>query len=298
MMNYYDEQTVVFYNGKFCRATEANLSAYAQSLHYGYAVFEGIRSYSTPGGPAIFKAAEHFERMLASCRMMNIPVEYTADELTALSYQVLKENKLSDAYLRPLVFASDANMSLVAPAKSQLLIAAWDWGKYLGDKLLRLTVSPFQRPNPKAVPMHCKASGQYVNSTLASTEAKSRGFDEALLLDMNGNVAEGPGANFFFEKNGVLYTPPSGNIFPGITRSTVMEIAQSAGIKVEERLFRPDELIDADAAFFTGTAAEIVGIASVDDVVFSKPYSETHGAFLAEAYRSLVTGNVEVESYL
>ncbi|TND09130.1 MAG: branched-chain amino acid aminotransferase [Bacteroidetes bacterium] len=296
-MTYYNENTTVFFNDKFCPADDARVSVYAQSLHYGYAVFEGIRAYKTPSGVQIFKAKEHFERMKYSCELMDIPLNYTVEELTRLSYLVLEKNGLDDAYLRPLAFAGDPNMTLVAPAIGHLVISAWAWPKYLGDRLLRLAVSPYQRPNPKAVPMACKASGQYVNSTLASTEARKRGFDEALLLDMNGFVAEGPGANFFFEKDGTLFTPPAGNIFPGITRSTVIGIARESGISVEEKYFRPGALAGADGAFFTGTAAEIAGIASVDDMQFRKPFSETHGAFLAQAYHALVTGKHEVESY-
>ena len=157
-------------------------------------------------------------------------------------------------------------------------------------------ISSFQRPNPNALSMEAKCSGQYVNSIVASTEAKQKGYDEALLLDLNGNIAEGPGANFFLEKNGTLYTPPTGNILNGITRKTVIELAKALNIPLKEQHLKPADLKGAEGAFYTGTAAEIVGIESVDDVVFSKPFSQTLGASLAKHYTELVTGKSKVMS--
>ena len=188
------------------------------------------------------------------------------------------------------MYAGAPNMTLKCASSSNLLIAVWDWGKYLGDQSLRLSISPYQRPNPKAVPIEAKVSGHYVNSIIASSEAKGRGFDEALLLDMNGYVAEGPGANFFFEKNGELFTAPQGSILRGITRNTIIDLAREAGMKVTEKFFTPDELRGATGAFYTGTAAEVVGIAAIDELEFSVPFSETLGAQLAERYRALVMG--------
>ena len=166
-------------------------------------------------------------------------------------------------------------------------------GQILGSQSLRLTVSPYERPNPKAVPIEAKVSGHYANSIIASTEAKGRGFDEALLLDLNGFVAEGPGANFFFEKNGELFTAPAGSILRGITRNTIIDLAREAGITVHEQFFRPAELQGATGAFMTGTAAEVIGVASVDDVVFAKPFEQTLGAQLAARYTALVQGQAE-----
>ena len=207
---YYTPDTVAFLDGEFVPAAQATCGVYAQSLHYGYAVFEGIRGLPHAGGPRIFKAEEHYERLHYSCRAIGLPLTYSVEELTRLSYEVLERNGLQDAYIRPLVFAGAPNMSLQAATTSNVLIAVWEWGKYLGDQSLRLTISPYERPNPRAVPIEAKVAGHYVNSIVASTEAKGRGFDEALLLDMNGFVAEGPGANFFFERGGELFTPPSG----------------------------------------------------------------------------------------
>jgi branched-chain amino acid aminotransferase len=287
---YFNSDTLAFVDGEFVKADEAQVGAYAQSLHYGYAVFEGIRSYATPSGTQIFKAQEHYERLHYSCRSIGLPFNYSVEELTDITYQLLEKNNLADAYIRPLVYAATPNMTLKHATSSNLLIAVWDWGKYLGDQSLRLTISPYQRPNPNAVPIEAKVSGHYVNSIIASSEAKGRGYDEALLLDMNGYVAEGPGANFFFEKNGELFTAPKGSILRGITRNTIIDLAREAGISVTEKFFTPDELQGATGAFYTGTAAEVVGIAAIDELEFSTPFAETLGAQLAERYRALVTG--------
>ena len=211
-------------------------------------------------------------------------------ELTEISYTLLAKNNLADAYIRPLAFAATPHMTLTTPATGNLLMAVWHWGKYLGNQSLRLTVSPYERPNPKAVPIEAKVSGHYVNSIIASSEAKGRGFDEALLLDMNGYVAEGPGANFFFERDGELFTAPGGSILRGITRNTIIDLARESGITVIEKFFRPEELRGATGAFMTGTAAEVIGVASVDEVVFEQPFERTLGALLAARYTALVLG--------
>jgi branched-chain amino acid aminotransferase len=291
---YYTDDTTVFINGSFLKAKDAGCSMFAQTIHYGYATFEGIRAYLTPEGTQMFKGKEHYERLKRSCELINLPLAYSVEELTAATYELLKRNNLKEAYIRPLVFASDPNMSLRAPEKSDVFICAWAWDKYLGDKTLRLMISSFQRPNPHALSMEAKCSGQYVNSIVASTEAKQKGFDEALLLDMNGNIAEGPGANFFLQKKGVLYTPPLGNILPGITRKTVLELAKALNITVKEEHLKPQDTKGAEGAFYTGTAAEIVGIESVDNEKFTKPYAETLGAILAKQYTELVLGRSKV----
>lgn len=285
---YFDNNTLVFLDGEFVPAAQATCGVYAQSLHYGYAVFEGIRAYNTAQGTRIFKAREHYERLHYSCQSIGLPLTYSVEELTEISYQLLAKNNLSDAYIRPLAFAATPHMTLTAPASANLLMAVWKWDRYLGSQSLRLTVSPYERPNPKAVPIEAKVSGHYANSIIASSEAKGRGFDEALLLDMNGYVAEGPGANFFFEKNGELFTAPGGSILRGITRNTIIDLARESGINVTEKFFRPEELQGATGAFMTGTAAEVIGVASVDDVVFEKPFEQTLGAQLAQRYTSLV----------
>lgn len=284
---YYNENTIVYYNGEFVKATEAKGNVYDQSLHYGYAVFEGIRSYSTENGTRIFKAKEHYDRLEFSAKAIGIPYTYQTDELIELTYELLKRNNFSDAYIRPLVTCSP-NMQLTKGKDAQLLLAAWEWGAYLGEKLLRLYTSSYRRITPASFKVEAKVSGHYINSIMATQEAKDLGFDEALLLDVDGFVAEGPGANIFFEKDGVLHTPQLGSILPGITRATVLEICNDLGIEVVQRQIKPEEIKGVDGAFMCGTAAEVIGIQSLDDVAFTKPWKETLGATIQKAYKNLV----------
>jgi branched-chain amino acid aminotransferase len=288
MYSYYNENTILYFNGEYLKATEAKTDLYGQSLHYGYAVFEGIRAYKTEKGEVkIFKEREHYDRLKRSCDLIHIPYKFNNDELIKASYKVLELNNFEEAYIRPLVFCPP-NMTLKAASESHILICAWEWGAYLGEKLLRVMTSSYQRPNPKAFQIESKSAGLYVNSILASQEAKANGYDEALLLDINGNVAEGPGANIFFEKNGKLFTPPPGNILPGITRATVIELCHELGIPLEERLFTLDELKQAESVFYCGTAAEVIGWDSLDGQGFSKPWSESLGKVLQQAYKAKV----------
>jgi len=284
---YYTDETVLYLDGKFVKAKDATTTLFSQTLHYGYGTFEGIRAYQTINGVKIFKAHEHFERLKRSCDLVGIPFQHAAEEMTQISYQILEKNDLKDAYIRPLVYCHP-NMTLSAPKGVSLMITAWEWGKYFDEQQLRVCVSSFQRPNPKSIKIEAKACGHYVNSIMATNEAKQRGFDEALMLDMNGFVAEGPGANFFYEKDGVLYTPPLGNILPGITRQTVLEICKELDMPVEEKYFRPEELFDADGAFFCGTAVEVIGIESIEGQKLNKPWKESMGSIIQEAYKCIV----------
>ena len=179
-------------------------------------------------------------------------------------------------------------MSLLPTDESNLFISAWKWDRYLGSGGLNVVTSPFERPNPKSCFVETKATGHQVNSILASTDAKANGFDEALLLDQHGFIAEGPGANFFFEKNGKLYTPKIGNILPGITRATIIELANDLGYEVEEGLFKLKDVYGADCAFFTGTAVEVANINSLDNMHFNKDWETTIGYELSLAYNQLV----------
>ena len=284
---YYTDDTIIYLNGKFVKAADAKTSLYDQSIHYGYAVFEGIRSYKTQNGTQIFKAAEHYDRLKYSAEVVSIPYDYPTGELISISYGLLEKNNFDDAYLRPLIFCPP-NMHLHKAKESSIMIAAWKWDAYLGNKLLRVMTSSYQRPNPKGFKIHAKVSGHYVNSILACQEAKDNGYDEALLLDAKENVAEGPGANVFFEKDGKLFTPQAKNILPGITRATVIEICKELDIPVEEKSFTIEELKEADAAFYCGTAAEVIGWESLDDIKFPKPWNETVSSVVQEAYKCKV----------
>ena len=292
MKNYYNKDTVIYLNGEYVKATDAGFDIYSQSLHYGYAVFEGIRSYRTENGDTkIFKEVDHYERLKRSARLVNIPYTYDTTELIEATYSVLAKNNLQDAYIRPLVY-TPADMTFSVSSESSVMIAAWPMGMFLGEKLLRIMTSSFQRPNPKGFIIEAKVSGHYINSILASQEAKAKGYDEALLTDMDGFIAEGPGANVFFEKAGKLYTPALGNILPGITRQTVLELCDTLGIEVEQGQYTPGELKEADAAFFCGTAAEIIGWQSLDDKQYSMPWDETVSKRVQDAYKDLIIEKV------
>ena len=288
-MAYYNEHTVLWQDGRIVKASEAKTDLYGQSLHYGYAVFEGIRSYRTAAGATkIFKPVEHYDRLRRSAEALNMPYKYDADTLIEATYEILKLNNLQDAYIRPVVYAP-ANMSFNPNTESFTVIQVWEMAPFLGEKLLKVMTSSFQRPNPKGFHIEAKASGHYVNSILASQEAKAKGFDEALLTDINDNIAEGPGANMFFEKDGALFTPAKGNILPGITRATVMEIAGELGIPVEQGQYDIRQLKTADSAFFCGTAAEVIGWESIDNYTFPKPWKDTLGRKIQLAYKNRVT---------
>jgi len=284
---YYTKDTILFLNGKFIKAVDAHTDLYSQSLHYGFGAFEGIRAYQTMNGVKIFKAYEHFERLKKSCALVGIPFQYETEELIQVAYQLLQKNDFGDAYIRPLVYTG-ANMQLTPTNEVYLMMCAWEWDKYHGDKQLKMCISSYQRPNPNSLKMEAKVTGHYVNSILATSEAKVRGYDEALMLDMNGNIAEAPGANFFMEKNGVLYTPATGHILPGITRQSVINICRELDIPVKEKQIKPEELETAESAFLCGTAAEVVGIESIDAKPFRKEWYDSLGATVQEAYKCQV----------
>jgi len=287
---YYDKNTIIFLDGNWVKATEAKTDLYNQTMHYGAGVFEGIRAYKTPSGFKIFKSIEHYERLIESAKAMHINLEYSAKEMDEITHTLLEKNNMTNCYIRPLVYLG-ANMSLTPTSTVHFMIASWVWGKFLGNDLLDVMVSSYQRPNPKSCPVHAKVVGHYTNSILATTEAKSKGFHEALLLDSDGYVAEAPGANFFLEKDEVLYTPPLGNILPGITRETIIEYAQELGVEVVEELFTIDKILGADSAFFVGTAVEVAGIKSIEGVSFQKKWEDTIGHNLAAMYRQRVTSD-------
>jgi branched-chain amino acid aminotransferase len=284
---YYNNNTIIYFNGAFVKATEAKTDLYSQSLHYGYAVFEGIRSYPVNGGTKMFKGKEHYDRLIRSAQLMKMPFHYTTEQLIDLTYETLRRNNFIDAYIRPIVLCSP-NMSLSKGRECYLAIETWEWTNgYMSNKM-RIMTSSYRRPNADAFHVEAKVSGHYVNSILACQEAKDKGFDEALVLDVNGYVAESSGANIFYEKEGVLYTAPKGHILPGITRASVMELANELNIPVVEKFFTPEEMRGADAGFFCGTAAEVVALESLDNVEFNKPWEDSLSYVIQQAYKCRV----------
>ena len=286
---YYNKKSIIYHNKEFVKPENTLLPLYGQTLHYGNGVFEGIRAYNTPTGVSVFKIKEHYERLLYGAKVMDLNFHYSVDQLIQLTYELLGKNNFTNAYIRPIITVG-ANMALQTSQESILTILTWEWGKYMGDKLLRIKTSPFQRPNPKSCFVDAKVTGHYVNSILSTNDAKKAGYDEALLLDMHGFVDEGSGANLFMEKDGKLFTPLKGSIMPGITRSTIIDLCKEHQIYIEEKQITLEELKVADSAFFTGTAAEVVGLASLDEYLFPLNWNKSLGHKLSQLYKEEVLG--------
>lgn len=292
-MKYFGKNTWVYVDGDFVKADHTGVDLFGQSLHYGYSALEGIRAYNTHNGVRLFKAEQHYERLRGSCELVGIAFPWETDDLMDKTYQLLDKNNLRSAYVRPLV-TTGHNMYLTPAPDSSIVISAWEWGPFLGTDLIRVTVSPYQRPNPNSLPAAAKVSGQYVASILATNESSKRGFDEAILLDSEGYVAQASSNNLFIERDSTLFTPSLGHIFPGITRQVVMEIAKTLNIDVVEKQIALEEFKAADSAFLTGTATGIVGIAALDEVTFPEKWTDTLGAAIQRAYKNLT---LEKENY-
>lgn len=261
----------IWFNGKMMPWDDVKVHVLTHALHYGSGVFEGIRFYNTDSTPAVFRLKEHIDRLFYSAEKLEMEVGYTPDEVSNAILDVIRENKTESGYIRPLIFYGYGKMGLYPHgAPVHTCIAIWPWGSYLGKDMVRVKISPFKRFHPETVIPDAKVCGYYVNSIFASLDAHKDGFDEALMLDCNGNIAEGPGENLFVIKNNTLYTVATGSILPGITRNSVMQIAKDEGINVEEKVLTLDDILGADELFFTGTAAEVQPISHIDDTEISK----------------------------
>ncbi|MBI1823878.1 MAG: branched-chain amino acid transaminase [Nitrospirae bacterium] len=263
------ETKFIWLDGKLVPWGEAKVHVLTHSLHYGLGVFEGIRCYKGSAGPVIFRLKEHTERLFDSAHITRMKIPFSIKEIMDATIETVKTNGLEEGYIRPLVFIGYGEMGLyVKENPIQVMIAAWPWGTYLGDEGIksgiRVKISSFTRHHVNISMTRAKVSGYYVNSQIAKLEAKELGFDEALLLDTEGYVAEGPGENIFIVRKGELKTVPLTSILDGITRNSVMTLARELGIPFREERFTRDELYIADEAFFTGTAAEITPIREVD----------------------------------
>ncbi len=269
-MSMADRDGVIWLDGEWLPWRDAKVHVLTHTLHYGMGVFEGVRAYETPAGPAIFKLAEHTTRLFNSAKILRMDIPWDFDTLCQVQRDVVKKNELDSAYLRPMCFYGSEGMGLRADNLSvHCMIAAWEWGAYLGSESLergiRIKTSSFTRHHVNIAMCKAKANGQYMNSMLALQEAMEDGYDEALLLDVEGYVAEGSGENFFIVRNGQIHTPDLTSALDGITRQTVMELAADIGVPVIERRITRDEVYIADEAFFSGTAAEITPIRELDN---------------------------------
>jgi branched-chain amino acid aminotransferase len=250
---------------------EAKVHVLTHALHYGTGVFEGVRAYNTPKGPAIFRALDHFKRLKDSARIYLMPFKYTEEELIEATKKLIKENKVGSCYIRPLIYRGYGVMGLNSQqAPIETIIALWEWGTYLGDeglaKGIRCKVSSWRRIDSQILPAMAKSTANYANSVLAKQEAITCGYDEAIMLNAVGNVSEGPGENIFMIKDNKLVTPQlSDGILMGITAQSVVQIAKDMGLEVTVRSIPREELFLADEVFFTGTAAEITPIREIDD---------------------------------
>lgn len=260
----------IWFDGTFVPWDDAKVHVLTHALHYGYAIFEGIRCNSTPDGPAIFRLNEHIDRLFDGARIYRMKLPYTKEQLVSACLSLIKENGLKDCYVRPIVFSSMGEMG-VNPLKNRVAgaVACWEWGAYLGDegmeKGIRCMVSSWARIDSRVLPPQAKCSANYANSILAKTDALAAGYDEAILLTLDGYVAEGSGENIFMVKNGELRTPTmQSGILGGITRASVIQIAKDNGIAVHESDFTREELFTADEVFFSGTAANVTPIREVD----------------------------------
>ncbi|MGZ8713795.1 MAG: branched-chain amino acid transaminase [Mycobacterium sp.] len=286
----------IWMDGKFVPWDQAQIHVLTPSLHYGWGVYEGIRAYATPDGPAVFRLRDHLKRLHDSAKVYLMDPGWTVDELTEASLELLRRTGLESGYLRPIVYLGYGAMG-VAPAldSARVAIAAWPWGSYLGEKAekegCRLVVSSWQRNGINAVPPLAKATGAYVNSALAKVAAVRAGYDDALMLTPTGHVAEASAANIFVVRDGELITPPiSDNILAGVTRDTVITLARDLGLTISEQSLTRSELYVADEAFLTGTAAEIVPVASVDDRPTAAAGCGPVTARLRDAFNDVVRG--------
>ncbi|MCY4211023.1 MAG: branched-chain amino acid transaminase, partial [Gammaproteobacteria bacterium] len=269
-MSMADRDGVIWFDGELVPWREANVHVLTHTLHYGVGVFEGMRAYATPRGAAIFRLHDHTRRMFSSAHILGMRLPYAFDEINEACVTVVRENGLSEAYIRPICFYGSEGMGLRANNLSvHVAVAAWEWGAYLGaeglEQGIRIRTSSFTRHHVNISMCKAKAVGHYINSILALHEALDCGYDEALLLDNEGYVAEGSGENIFIVRAGTLYTPDLTSALEGVTRDTILVFARELGLEVKEKRLTRDEVYIADEAFFTGSAAEVTPVVELDN---------------------------------
>lgn len=268
-MSMADRDGVIWLDGELVPWREAKVHVLTHTLHYGTGVFEGVRAYHADQGTAIFRLEDHTDRLFRSAHILGMKIPFDKETLNEVQKEIIRENNLDSAYLRPMCFYGSEGIGLRADnLKVHVMVAGWEWGAYLGpealEKGIRIRTSSYTRHHVNITMCKAKANGNYMNSTLALQEALRDGYDEALLLDVDGFVAEGSGENIFIIRNGIIFTPDLTSALEGITRETIVQLAQEFGYEVREKRITRDEVYVADEAFFTGTAAEVTPIRELD----------------------------------
>ena len=285
---------LIWKNGSLIKWDDSNVHILSHTLHYGTGVFEGVRAYNTDNGGAIFRLQDHTARLFDAASKLNIQIPLTADELNKAQIDVLKANNLNEAYIRPIVYLGNESLGIRATDLSvNVAVAAWEWPSYMSPEKKELGLSIIKSSHEQySNSLHAcyKIIGTYINSTMALHEALSKGADEALLLDKNGNISEGSGENIFIVKNGEIYTPKTDYCLNGLTRQSIIQIAKNQNIKVIETNLKYDDLIKADEAFFTGTAVEVTPITSIDSNKIGSGKRGEISHILQQKYSEIVTG--------
>jgi branched-chain amino acid aminotransferase len=290
-----DRDGVIWYDGKLVPWRDATTHVLTHTLHYGMGVFEGVRAYKAEQGTAIFRLQEHTDRLFRSAHILGMKMPYDKATISEAQRTVVRENKLESGYLRPMAFYGSEAMGISAKNLSvHVIVAAWPWGAYLGQEALergiRVKTSSFSRHHANVTMCKAKANGNYMNSILAHREAEMDGYDEALLLDVDGFVSEGSGENIFIVRDGTLYTPDPSSALVGLTRDTIIQLAEEIGLRVIEKRITRDEVYIADEAFFTGTAAEVTPIRELDNRVIGEGARGPITARLQAMYFDCVNG--------
>ena len=290
-----DRDGLIWLDGELVDWRDAKIHVLTHTLHYGMGVFEGVRAYETDQGAAIFRLQEHTDRLFRSAHILNMKLPFSKEELNEAQRAAVRENNLDSAYIRPMAFLGSEGMGLRADnLKVHVMVAAWEWPAYMGEEAktngIKIRTSSYTRHHVNITMCKAKANGNYINSMLALREALDSGCEEALLLDNEGYVAEGSGENFFLIRDGIIYTPELTSCLDGITRKTIIEMAQSLGYEVREKRITRDEVYIADEAFFTGTAAEVLPIQSLDGRVIGEGRRGPVTEKLQTMYFDTVTG--------
>lgn len=281
-------------DGKIISLEDAVVNIFSPSIQYGWAGFEGIRFYNTENGPAVFRLPEHLDRLFYTAEQLRVEIHYTPEELTMAIYQLILENKMNEGYIRPCFLHEEAELGLRFKSKQiACAIALSSWDQKLQEKILRAKISPVVRIHPDSSDVKAKICGHYVNSIRALRDAQDEYYDEAILLDYQGYVAEGSAENLFVVKDGDLFTPPLGTILQGITRDTVITLAEDNNYQVFERHLTVDDLLKGDEVFLCGTAMEILPVVSIDKHSINNSVPGAITKFVAELYQNVVRGEVE-----